>query len=85
MIQIVRRRGIYEVEVIGNKVQCFFCKNTTFSHREVYMKVVNHIEDGPKKKLTFQSLTCEKCGQKQMFEERKVNGQSTIHYTEVTR
>ena len=65
------------------KLQCLFCKNTTFHHRETYMKVVNHIENGPKKKITFQSFTCVKCGQKQMFEERKVEGISTINYIEV--
>ena len=80
---MVRRRGIYEINVLGKQLVCLFCQGKIFSHREIYIKIVNHNPDEKKKKLTLQSLTCKKCGQEQKFEERKTDGISNIAYMEV--
>lgn len=80
---MVRRRGTYEINIIGKQLVCLFCQGTTFSHREVYIKIV-HPDDGvPKKKMTLQSFSCRKCGQELKFEERKTNGISNIDYIQV--
>ena len=80
---MVRRRGRYEVTVLGKQVVCLFCRGTSFSHREVYVKVVNHEPGIPKKKLTLQSLTCSTCSQELKFEEQIHNGVSNIAYVKV--
>lgn len=70
---MVRRRGVYEVSVLGKPLACLFCGGKTFMHREMYMKLVSYEEGVPKKKLTLQSLTCTACGQSVQFEERDGN------------
>jgi transcription elongation factor Elf1 len=80
---MVRRRGVYKVNVLGKALACLFCAETTFRHREVYVKVVNFDEGVRKKKLTLQSLTCTKCGQSVKFEEQKRDGICNIQYIEV--
>lgn len=36
---MVRRKGIYEVHIIGNPLVCLFCEDKNFRHREVYVKL----------------------------------------------
>ncbi len=81
---MVRRRGIYEVHIIGKPLVCLFCQGKKFTHREVYVKVVNHEPGVQKKKLTLQSFTCANCGQELKFEERKQSGVSDIQYVQVS-
>ncbi|MEC1176944.1 hypothetical protein P9B03_00380 [Metasolibacillus meyeri] len=81
---MVRRRGVYEVSIIGKPLVCLFCKGTTFRHREVYVKVVNHEQGVQKKKTTLQSLTCTTCAQSLKFEEQKHDGVSNIEYVQVS-
>lgn len=81
---MVRRRGAYEINVLGKQLVCLFCQGTTFTHREVYIKIVNHHEGERKKKLTLQSFTCGKCGQEQKFQEHKMNATSNIKYIQVS-
>ena len=81
---MVRRRGAYEINVLGKQLVCLFCQGTMFGHREVYIKITNHNEGERKKKLTLQSFTCKKCGQEQKFQERKMNATSNIEYIQVS-
>ena len=80
---MVRRRGIYEVNVIGKPLVCLFCEETRFRHWEVYVKLTNHEPGVQKKKLTLQSFSCITCAHEMKFEERKHNGVSTIEYVQV--
>ena len=80
---MVRRRGIYEVNVIGKPLVCLFCEETRFRHREVYVKLTNHEPGVQKKKLTLQSFSCITCAHEMKFEERELNGVSTIEYVQV--
>lgn len=80
---MVRRRGIYEVNVIGKPLVCLFCQDTKFRHREVYVKLTNHEPGVQKKKLTLQSFSCIACAHEMKFEEQKSNGLSSIEYVQV--
>lgn len=85
---MVRRRGVYEVKVLGKQLVCLFCQGNQFRHREVYMDLQprgQKVTD----QLTFQSLTCTSCGDNRMFQEKEVFDQTlekhvpSMEYTEV--
>ncbi|MCM3711465.1 hypothetical protein [Sporosarcina luteola] len=85
---MVRRRGIYEVNVLGKSLTCLFCQGNQFRHREVYMDL-QPLGQKVTNQLTFQSLTCTSCGDNRMFQEKEILHQtsekqvSSIEYTEV--
>ncbi|WP_143560935.1 hypothetical protein [Sporosarcina sp. P1] len=77
-----RRRGIYEIEVIGIPLLCTLCGGTTFTHREVYID----LEQPPKEastRLTLQSFACEVCSTTQLIQEQSHHDVSNIVYIEV--
>lgn len=80
---MVRKRGIYEVHIIGMPLVCLFCQDTKFRHREVYVKLKNHEPGVQKRKLTLQSFSCITCAHEMKFEEQHTNGVSTIEYVQV--
>ncbi|WP_432361486.1 hypothetical protein [Sporosarcina sp. UB5] len=87
---MVRRRGIYEVNVLGKQLSCLFCQGNQFRHREVYMDL-QPLGGTETEQLTFQSLTCTTCGDNRMFQEKEVYDQTlekhvpSIEYTEVIK
>ncbi|WP_301108087.1 hypothetical protein [Sporosarcina sp.] len=79
---MVRRRGLYEIEVIGIKLSCTFCGGFTFRHREVYLELDSVSEDNPDP-LTLQSLICEHCSTTQLVQEQLNGDETNIVYIEV--
>ena len=79
---MVRRRGIYEIEVIGLPLRCTLCDGTTFMHREVYIDLDKVSEDIPNR-LTLQSFACEVCSTTQLIQEQLLNDEPNIVYIEV--
>lgn len=79
---MVRRRGVYEVKIIGKQLICMQCGEKTFRHREVYLDLESHTEKNPAQ-LTLQSLTCEYCSTSQLVQEKVKGLESNIVYNEV--
>lgn len=64
---MVRRRGIYEINIRDKELICPFCQNSRFTHREVYMDLLSK---EVKEQLAMQSFTCTSCGNIRMFQEK---------------
>lgn len=79
---MVRRRGIYEVQVIGIPLYCTLCNGSTFLHQEVYIDLEQNSKDDPAQ-LTLQSFSCEVCSTTQLIQEQPNGTESNIVYTEV--
>lgn len=79
---MVRRRGIYEIEVLGMPLQCTLCAGTTFIHREVYVDL-EPVSKEISARLTLQSFACEICSTTQLIQEQSHHDQPNIVYIEV--
>ncbi|PID00882.1 hypothetical protein [Sporosarcina sp. P29] len=79
---MVRRRGIFEIEVIGIPLHCTLCGGTTFFHREVYIDLKQTAKDIPNQ-LTLQSFACELCSTTQLIQEQSHHDKPNIVYIEV--
>ncbi|GKV64699.1 MULTISPECIES: hypothetical protein [Sporosarcina] len=79
---MVRRRGLYEVNIIGKQLCCTLCGGVTFRHREVYLELDSISEDIPDP-LTLQSLTCEHCSTTQLVQQQVNSDRANIEYIEV--
>lgn len=79
---MVRRRGIFEIEVIGMPLRCTLCDGTTFIHREVYIDLDEAFEEIPNR-LALQSFACEVCSTTQLIQEQVHNNEPNIVYIEV--
>ena len=66
---MVRRRGTYQITIRDKQLNCLFCQQNEFLHREVYMERKTLGEDD-KEQLTLQSFTCTSCGDIRMFQEK---------------
>ncbi|MGE7543257.1 hypothetical protein [Sporosarcina newyorkensis] len=79
---MVRRRGIYEVEILGKQLCCTLCDGKMFHHREIYLDL-----ELPKKidreQLTLQSLMCKVCSTTQLVQEKTDGTKTNIVYIEV--
>lgn len=84
---MVRRRGYYEIQVLGKQLDCPFCERTIFSHREVYIDIVpfdvEPFDGEPKEQLTLQSFTCKECSHIQQFQEQTKGKETNISYLKV--
>lgn len=66
---MVRRRGVYEIQIRDKQLICPFCQNKQFTHREVYMDLATFNQE-VKEQLALQSFTCTSCGDIRMFQEK---------------
>lgn len=79
---MVRRRGNYQIQVLGKEVSCPFCEGTIFSHREVYVEIATYGEEH-KEQLTLQSFMCKVCANLQYFQEQVKGMETNIVYIKV--
>lgn len=80
---MVRRRGIYKVNIHQKNLTCILCGYDLFSHREVYLTLSDSekmLTDGVIEQVTLQKLCCQNCGDIRMFQEQS---DSHISYEEV--
>lgn len=80
---MVRRRGYFEIQVVGKPLSCPLCDGTIYSHREVYMDVARFVDEDPKQQLTLQSFTCKDCGNIQQFQQLTKGVETNIVYIQV--
>ena len=84
---MVRRRGHYEIQVLGKQLSCPFCESMVFRHREVYIDIstfdTEPFGEKPRERLTLQSFTCKDCGNMQQFQEQTEGTETNIVYMKV--
>ena len=81
--KLVRRRGNYEIRIVGKQLSCPHCDGAIFSHREIYIDVVPFVDEEQKLQLTLQSLTCKDCGNIQQFQQLAKGMETNIVYKQV--